>query len=307
MLTISQLQKKYSSVEIDIFLSHVLGKTKEFLYLAPERKLSGNQVIRLKGLVDRRLKGEPAAYVLGYKDFMGFRFKVNRHTLIPRPETEEMVERVASEQWLVSSGKPIKILDVGTGSGCIAISLARGLRASPFAKAPNFAEASSDESADKKGLGLRPKIFASDISAEALKVAKENAKKHKASVQFVLSDLLKNVKGNFDVIIANLPYGWKEWKNNTSSETVGLKFEPKEALFTTEKGLFEIRRLLEQIANLKHQPKFIYLEFDPRQKVELSKLIKKTLPLYKAEFFKDLNNFWRFVEIKKQGQSFGPA
>jgi release factor glutamine methyltransferase len=222
---------------------------------------------------------------------MGLRIKVNKDVLIPRSETEGMVEHVVQALGLPAfktakqqaTGLPYKntvsILDIGTGSGCIAIAIAKQLQNFKF-KISNL------------------KLTAIDISSAALKVAKANAKYHQAKVKFIKSDLLANIKGNFDIIVANLPYGWLKWKNNTSSETIGLKFEPKEALFTKENGLFEIRRLLEQISSLKYQPKFIYLEFDPRQKPELSKLIKKILPGYRAEFFKDLNNFWRFVEIK---------
>jgi len=82
-----------------------------------------------------------------------------------------------------------------------------------------------------------PHWYASDISLAALKVAKQNAKKHRAVIKFIHSNILENVRMSFDIIIANLPYGWSEWKNNCSMETVGLKFEPKEALFTKENGL----------------------------------------------------------------------
>ncbi len=276
-MTIKQAFAKYKGVETDILLSEVLKKPREFLYLAPEHKLSSYQVKSLSSMVRRRLKGEPIAYILGYKDFMGLRFKLNKHTLIPRPETEEMVERVTSDGLRVT-GNTLKILDVGTGTGCIAISLAKYLKIS----------------------NIRYQISASDISSQALKVAKENAKAHNVSVQFVLSDLLDNIKGNFDIIIANLPYvptsDYKKLKSN-------LKFEPKNAIFAKENGLEIIAKLLSQVAYLKHQPAIVYLEFDPRQKVPLSKLIKKTLPFYKAEFFKDLNNIWRYCEIIKQNHS----
>jgi release factor glutamine methyltransferase len=290
-MTIKEVLKKYNKVEIELLLAHILKKPREFLYLNPERKLTNKQFGNLAKYIRRREKGEPIAYILGYKDFMGLRIKVNKDVLIPRSETEGMVEHVVQALGLPAfktakqqaTGLPYKntvsILDIGTGSGCIAIAIAKQLQNFKF-KISNL------------------KLTAIDISSAALKVAKANAKYHQAKVKFIKSDLLANIKGNFDIIVANLPYGWLKWKNNTSSETIGLKFEPKEALFTKENGLFEIRRLLEQISSLKYQPKFIYLEFDPRQKPELSKLIKKILPGYRAEFFKDLNNFWRFVEIK---------
>lgn len=322
-MTIKEAVKKYQTVEIDLLLSHLLGKSREFLLMNPEVILLSYHVNILTKLVKRRLKGEPIAYIIGYKDFMGLRFKVNKNVLVPRPETEGLVERVyqvckvfqvrgvipsAAEESLnghnISKVKgslhspsdafglgrdgKVKILDVGTGSGCIAIALAKLL--------PTIIHNS------------RFIIHASDLSPAALAVAKQNAKIHKVKIQFKHSNILQNIGMNFDIIIANLPYlpseasakegGWKAWKNNTTAATIGLKFEPQNALFTEEKGLKLIRQLLEQIAARKNQPKLIYLEFDPRQKAELQKLIKKILPKSKAIFHKDLNNLWRFVEMK---------
>ncbi len=255
----------------------------------PQKRLSAYQLTRLSALARRRQNGEPMAYLLGYKDFYGLRFKVNKYVLIPRPETEMVVDQVKSLKLKVESREPIKILDIGTGSGCIAISLARQFKIQDS----------------------RFKIYASDISAKALKVAKENAKillspprkdhihtsTYECGVTFIKSDLLENIKFVPDVIIANLPYGWKQWKNNATAATVGLKFEPKEALFTKENGLYEIKRLLKQIAQMPKKPSLVYLEFDPRQKTELNKQIKKYLPKASIIFHRDLNKFWRNVEI----------
>jgi release factor glutamine methyltransferase len=175
----------------------------------------------------------------------------------------------------MQNGKQLSFLDVGTGSGIIAITIAKQLRI--------------------KDYGFQ--ITASDISSAALKVARQNAKMHKVKIKFIKSDLLKNIKGNFDIVIANLPYGWYGVKNRFSSVKDGLKYEPQNALYTGEKGLMIIRRLLNQIAQRKNKPELVYLEFDPRQKQDLSALIKRTLPGSKTKFYKDYNNFWRYVEI----------
>jgi release factor glutamine methyltransferase len=321
-MTIKQALVKYHRIEIDLLLALLLGKSKEFLFLHPAHELTRIQHKRLTRMVKRRLRGEPIAYILGYKDFYGLRFKVNRHVLIPRPETEVVVDlaisnvakrseksvkkqisRSARDGIKISDGnrnrERIRILDIGTGSGNIIISLAKelGLRASAFAKA----------SADKKGMGLSYRFYASDVSSAALKVAKQNAIQlpylhtrlyECKRIKFIKSDLLNNIKGNFDIIIANLPYLSEGWKNYHAAESTGLKFEPKQALFAKEKGLMEIRKLLEQIAQRKQKPKLVYLEFDPRQKTRLLSLIKKTLPGSKIKFYRDYSNLWRYVEIE---------
>lgn len=288
-MTIRQALKKYQKIEIDLLLAHVLGGSKEFVFLNLETSLSAHQLIRLSALARRRQNGEPMAYLLGYKDFYGLRFKVNKHVLIPRPETEWVVNQVKSLKLKVERRQPLKILDIGTGSGCISISLAR----------------------EFKNKNLKFKITASDISTAALKVAKQNAKAillpssdrhihtstYECDITFIKSDLLNNIKFVPNIIIANLPYGWHGVKNRFSSVKDGLKFEPKEALFTKEKGLFQIRRLLQQIKSLPTSPELIYLEFDPRQKTELKKLIKKYLPKASIIFYRDQRHLWRYAEI----------
>ncbi len=281
-MTIRQALIKYHCIEIELLLADLLGKSKEFLFMNPGHSLSAGQLISLSALVKRRESGEPMAYILGYKDFYGLKFKVNRNVLIPRPETEWVVERIRNYELEIMNGKPFRVLDVGTGSGCIVISLAKLLPPSP--------------NPSRQGRG-KLQFCASDMSSEALKIAKQNAKKYKVKIKFIKSDLLKNIKGNFDVIIANLPYGWRGVKNRFSSVKDGLKFEPKKALYTSERGLREIRRLLQQVALLKNKPKLVYLEFDPRQKRELGSLIKKSLPGSKTKFYKDYNGFWRYAEV----------
>src|ERR1051326_2631101 len=216
-MIIKDLLKKYYKVEIELelLLAHVLKKPKEFLYLNPSFKLTIKQLSNLAKLVNRRLKGEPVAYILGYKDFYGLRFKVNRHVLIPRPETEWVVEKISNIQLPISK-RPIRILDLGTGSGAIIISIAKILTS------PN---PSLEKEGDGPILPLRPghpfiawrkwggfkggasggyEFIASDISKKALAVAKQNAKIHKAKIKFVHSDMLENIRMSPDIIIANL-------------------------------------------------------------------------------------------------------
>ena len=279
-MKIQDLITKYKSVEINILLAYVLKKSREFLFLNPNFELTKKQYNSLVALVKRREKGEPVAYILGYKDFCGLRFKVNKNVLVPRPETEELVDHVVDsvrEQGLGFKTKKINILDVGTGSGCIAVSIYKKLNTHP------------------RNSGYE--IYGSDVSSKALEIAKKNSQQHKTRIKFVHSNLLAKINFSPDIIVANLPYGWKQWKNNTSTATLGLKFEPHIALYTKDRGLFEIHRLLKQISNLPSLPQRFFLEFDPRQKQFLSVLIKKTLPKFKTKFYKDLSGRWRFVEI----------
>ena len=170
-----------------------------------------------------RAAGEPLAYILGHKDFYGREFIVDNSVLIPRPETEELID-------LVLNLKPKKVLDVGTGSGCIAITLALEL---PQAE-----------------------VTASDIHEPA--VAIKNADQLGVNVKFVVSDLLDNIDGNFDVIAANLPYVDKSWNWLDDS----LKYEPDEALYADDGGLLLIKKLILQA---KGRTKYLVLEVDTSQ------------------------------------------
>ncbi len=244
----------------------------------PEYKLSSYQAKKLSGLVKRRRLGEPAAYLLGYKDFYGLRFKVSRNVLIPRPESEWLVERAVKSVKQMALGGSItnfSILDVGTGSGAIIISIAKQL--SSRLQVPGY------------------RLIGSDISAAALALARVNAWACRAKIRFVESDLLQNIKFTPDIIVANLPYVPKKiydlrFKN--------LRFEPKEALVDPEKDFDSYHRLLKQAAALPSRPRLILLEIDPGQKKLLPGEVKKYLPGAGVKFYRDLAGLWRYAEIK---------
>jgi release factor glutamine methyltransferase len=270
-MNISSILKKYNKIEIELLLAHVLKKPKEFLYMESASQISASQLIRLQTLIKRRLNGEPIAYILGYKDFYGLRFKVNKNVLIPRSETEWIVGRIENEE-LRMKNKNIRVLDVGTGSGAIAISLAKEFKIG----------------------NLEFRITASDISSASLKVAKQNAKANKVKIKFIKSDLFKNISGKFDIIIANLPYVPKKvYKQKLNN----LKWEPKTALIDPVKDFNIYTKFFEQVASHLNPSASIYLEIDPLQKKLLPKIIKKYLPKADIKFYKDLNNLWRFVKI----------
>lgn len=144
----------------------------------PQRELPDFMPARLNATVDRLLADEPVQYVLGRARFCGLTLEVNRATLIPRPETEELVDLIVKRY---ASRPDLRILDVGTGSGCIAIALARALKF--------------------------PQITAIDISADALEVARRNASGHRVKINFVEADMLRlNMPGPWDIIVSNPPY-----------------------------------------------------------------------------------------------------
>jgi release factor glutamine methyltransferase len=195
-------------------LAHVLGRKRLELYLEFERPLAEAELAPLRELVRRRGQGEPLQHLLGTVEFAGQVFLCDKRALVPRPETEQLVELLKSQ---IPSSKS-QILDVGTGSGVIALSLA--------AKFPNA------------------KITATDVSNEALALARENAERLGLAgrVEFIGSDLLLSVNHGYDLIVANLPYVSERDRGSLSRE---VQHDPKIALFGGEAGDELVRRLIE--------------------------------------------------------------
>ncbi|MEY2481401.1 MAG: release factor glutamine methyltransferase [Verrucomicrobiota bacterium] len=194
-------------------LAHALGRKRIELYLEFERELDESELAPLRESVRRRGQGEPLQHLLGTVEFCGLSFVCDKRALVPRPETEELVELLQSK---IQNPKS-KIVDVGTGSGVIALSLAH-----------KFPEA---------------EVHATDISDDALALAKENAERLGLGgrVQFAKSDLLEGVGGTFDLIVANLPYIAAQDRQSLSREVL---HDPDIALFAGEKGDEMIRKLI---------------------------------------------------------------
>lgn len=207
--------EKYSiaSARLDalVLLAHVTNQDKATILAHPEVIIHDLELIKLNTLLDRRCNHEPIAYITGSKEFYGRNFILTSDVLIPRPESESFIELL--QKFSPLAGK--RLLDVGTGSGALAIT----------AKLEN------------------PKlhVYASDISIPALAVAKNNAHRHNADVQFLESNLLSAVHDDFDIIIANLPYVPPDY--NVSKD---LSFEPQIALYAEHGGLALIEELLRQ-------------------------------------------------------------
>ena len=196
-------------------LAHVLNRKRLELYLEFERELDEAELKPLRDLVRRRGEGEPLQHLLGTVEFCGHTFLCDKRAMVPRPETEQLVEFVKSE---IRNPKS-EILDVGTGSGVIALSLA--------AEFPNA------------------QMQATDISDVALELARENAARLGLNerVHFAKGDLLEGIEDDFDLIVANLPYVSTQDRQSLSREVLR---DPEVALFAGERGDELVRQLIEQ-------------------------------------------------------------
>jgi release factor glutamine methyltransferase len=212
------LQKRaieHSRLNAEHLLAHVLGRKRLDLYLEFERQLSEAELVPLRDFVRRRGQGEPLQHLLGTVEFCGRTFLCDRRALVPRPETEELVELLQSK----IQNPQCEIVDVGTGSGVIAISLAA-----------RFPQA---------------RVHAVDISDDALALARENVNRLELSdrINFVKGSLLQPLNGTFDLIVANLPYVARSERDSLAREVL---HDPEVALFAGQQGDEVIRELIEQ-------------------------------------------------------------
>jgi release factor glutamine methyltransferase len=198
-------------------LAHVLGRKRIELYLEFERELTESELAPLRELVKRRGEGEPLQHLLGTVEFCGHTFLCDKRAMVPRPETEQLVELLIADCGLQIADS--KIVDVGTGNGVIALTLAK-----------RFPEG---------------QILGIDISDDALALARENAVRLDLGdrVQFLKSNLLEHVDGAFDLIVANLPYIAAQDRHILSREVL---YDPEVALFAGAQGDELVRELIEQ-------------------------------------------------------------
>ncbi len=251
-----------------ILLAHVLQKTKTWVLAHPETHLNPDQKTQLEALVQRLQAGEPLPYLTGKQAFFGLDFAVSPAVLIPRPETELLVEEALN--WLDGHPGATHALDVGTGSGCIAVSLATR----------------------KPWLSIN----ATDLSAEALKLAEQNAETNhvRDQIMFEQADLMPSVDQSFDLVCANLPY----IPTNKLEEVNTLGFEPTLALDGGVDGLRLIRRLLELLPSRINAPALILLETEATLGAETLALANQTFPRADVRLLPDLAGRDRLVRIE---------
>lgn len=266
-------------LDIKVLLSHALDKDSIFLYSHSENLLTNREYSKFRKYIRRRKTLEPVAYITGHKEFYGYDFFINKNVLVPRPETEFLVEETL-RQIKENNIKKLKILDVGTGSGCIIISIAKEL--------------------SKLNLLDKSQLYATDNSQKALYVAKKNAKNTgvRKNIKFYFSNLMGNNKlpKKFDIIIANLPYVPIEPKN---SKRKSIDFEPQGAIYANDNGTKTVLTFLKELKDKNIVFNHMFLELDSRNIIEIFQQAKKIFRDHKFEIKKDIAGKNRYLSIGK--------
>ena len=223
-------------------------------------------------LIEKHIREDmPLSHLVGFEYFYDRKFKVTKDVLSPRMETEELIYRVI-EYVKITKKDSIKILDLCTGSGIIAITL-------------------------KKELELKSvELIASDISEEALVVAKENAELNNADIKFIQSDIFNNIDEKFDIIVSNPPY--IDRKDKITMKTNVLNYDPHLALFAEEEGMYFYRKIVEEAKNYLNDSGVIFFEIGHDQREKITKLAD--INDYHVEVYKDLNGRDRMAFLAKK-------
>ena len=241
------------------------------MYSHPDYQLDKKEEDALNACLSRLMSREPLAYITGIQSFFGLEFNVTPHVLIPRPETELLVEQVilAANHFQ----HPLTIADVGTGSGCISITLAKSLSSA--------------------------RIFATDISLNALRVAKENIQRHQVGnhIHLIQTSLLNSIHTNFHIICANLPYIPTEKLCKLSV----LNYEPRLALDGGKDGLVFIRQLFQVVQRKLHKEGVVIIEIEHTQESSIINIYKQLLPSASCTIINDLAGFPRVAVIRIDG------
>jgi release factor glutamine methyltransferase len=268
-------EQKSAVLDAQVLLGYVLDVDRATLYTYPERALTSEQEQQFFQLIERRERGEPVAYLTGHKEFYGLDFFVDKRVLIPRPETELLVEIVLNNiRKRINAGRIPIVADIGTGSGAIPIALA--------VEEPRL-----------------PYLYASDVSSEALDVARLNCQRHHVEqrVRLLHGDLLAPLPEPVDILIANLPYVGTDEMNTLATDIQA--YEPHLALFSGPNGLDLVCRLLmeaKQSAILAREA-VLLLEIGYQQRKALSELVNELWPRANITFKRDFAGWDRVLQI----------
>ena len=250
-------------LEAELICAHVFNTTREKLKTTPQQKTSLQKLIKLFWYIYKRKNHTPLAQITGHKNWANLKILINKNVLIPRDETEVLCQKIKTEK---RNFNPTSALDIGTGSGCIAIFL-------------------------NKNIPTLKNTTALDNSKKALKQAKKNKKLHNTKIKFLHSNLLEKIQHNshFDIIIANLPYVPENLQ--TQKE---IKKEPQTAIFSKDNGLHHIKQLANQLTKKNITYKELWLEFLPFQEKEIKNIFKTK----KTTFHKNICGKIFFVKIE---------
>ena len=260
-----------AALDADLLLAHVCGVTKESLYAHLDAPISPSELDAYRELAERRAAGEPVAYLRGWKEFFGLRFAVDPRVLIPRPETEVLVE--AALAFVRATGRS-RVADVGTGSGAIAIALAK--------------------------TEPRVRVIATDVSPDALELARANVGAHGVAdrVELRQGDLLAPLADEVDVVTANLPYLRPDAVEHLTGDRTSLAFEPRVAVVAGHDGLDLIRRAVAQLSDRLAPGGAAFFECDPPQADTVATLLRDTLRAT-TRVIPDLSGAPRVVEGRR--------
>ena len=257
-----------ANIETEAILEHITKLKKIQIYSNPETPISNEEIKIAKNIIDRRKNREPLPYIINSWDFYGLTFFLNSDVLIPRPETEILVDTAL--YWLNSRQNSIQLIaDIGTGSGCIGIAIAMHHSSS--------------------------KIIAVDVSKKALETACRNIHNYNLSkrIHLINGDLLNSIDSKLDLIIANLPYVPN--KDSLDLQEEIIKFEPHQALFGGEKGTEIIENLILQSKKYLEKDGCFLIEINPPQANELNEKIVNTWPEKQTKIIKDLSGSDRII------------
>jgi len=264
-----------SGLDSHVLLAHCIGRDRQFLYAHPERNLSGAEEKRFHALVARREKGEPVAYITGRKEFWSLTFEVTPDVLVPRPDTEILVETVLK---LFGRRERVRILEIGTGSGAISVALASELE--------------------------RASITATDSSPKALEVAGRNAANNDVGerISFLCGDLFEPVRGIYDIVVSNPPYIAEEEFELLSPEV--REYEPRRALVGGPTGTEFHRRLIEGAGRFLEVGGWLAMELGARQGDAVEKMLHES-GYYDSIFHRDYAGIERVVLAQTGGRAGG--
>ncbi|MBU6389113.1 peptide chain release factor N(5)-glutamine methyltransferase [Patescibacteria group bacterium] len=283
-MTVSQAlnvaDRSISFREAEIFLQHILGASRAWLHGHGDQKLTPEQSSRFEEFCRRREQNEPVAYIIGEKEFYGRRFYCDRRALIPRPETEGLID--IAMQWSRNRGRPIKILELGTGSGNIAITLSLEL-------------------------SVPAKIVATDISPAALELARKNYQElgHRQPIRFICADLFHHSEikkaAPFDLIIANLPYVPTAWQSDPEAQPEVVFQEPDIALFGGEDGLELYRRFFADAPQYLGANGKIIIEFGEEETQKITAIAQKAFSNAQLTIQPDYAGLDRILQVANPG------